>query len=186
MYLSNSCCCSKVFWQNLIHLLRVSRLHLINWSWSQFSPTTSYHFNVCLWLPEFLPPTLNSPLHSSNQTKSHFWFRNSQRTCRKNPDEVIRVHLNEGAWSLPANTALDGCIARPVRHFRRCLQLAAAKGKFQLEKSTPSFLLPCKSRLYHQVWMLLRSTFSPWAKADLCFKMLLSSEDSMRQEKVLN
>lgn len=103
MYLSNSCCCSKVFWQNLIHLLRVSRLHLINWSWSQFSPTTSYHFNVCLWLPEFLPPTLNSPLHSSNQTKSHFWFRNSQRTCRKNPDEVIRVHLNEGK-SLPKAT----------------------------------------------------------------------------------
>lgn len=85
------------------------------------------------------------------------------------------VCISLGAWSLPANTALDGCIARPVRHFRRCLQLAAAKGKFQLEKSTPSFLLPCKSRVYHQVWMLLRSTFSPWAKADLfvskCFSL---------------
>lgn len=56
----------------------------------------------------------------------------------------IVVCISIGAWSLPANTALNGCIARPVRHFRTYLQLAAEKGKFQFEKATPVFYCPAK------------------------------------------
>ncbi|XP_050784950.1 cytospin-B isoform X4 [Gopherus flavomarginatus] len=48
--------------------------------------------------------------------------RNSQRTCRKCPDGVIRVHLNEGAQSLPASTVLEGCKARPDLAMRRTPQ----------------------------------------------------------------
>lgn len=93
----------------------------------------------------------------------------------------IVVCISVGAWTLPANTALDGCIARPVRHFRTCLQLAAEKGKFQLEKSNSSFFIALqKSNVSQSVNAALVQLPSMGKSLLLCFRRLLSSEDSMR------